>query len=41
MLLNVAYYAIESYPIIPYYALQKSNEIHHTTQNSCFHSSQF
>ena len=24
MLLNVAYYAIESYPIIPYYALQKN-----------------
>ena len=36
MLLNVAYYAIDSY-----HFTKKSNEIHHTTQNSCFkvHSS--
>jgi len=42
MLLNVAYYAIESYPLFHIMLYKKkSDEIHHTTQNSCFRSSQF
>jgi len=38
---NVAYYAIDSYPLFHIMLYKKSNEIQHTTQNSRFQSSQF
>jgi len=36
MLLNVAYYATDSYPLFHIILYKISNEIHHTTQNSFF-----
>jgi len=41
MLLNVAYYAIDPYPLFHIMLYKISHEIHHTTQNLCFQSSQF